>query len=116
VTDNKYCKCASDSESACTVHRKTGNAKPELRIKRPYPRSVPCAVRCRADGSAIYACIGDETDALTEGKNSVIGFGDTLPEALRALADELEREVGEEPIISRVRADASKQPFGDTSN
>jgi hypothetical protein len=30
----------------------------------------------------------------------VIGFGDDLPSALRALADAIEREVGEEPVRS----------------
>jgi hypothetical protein len=61
-------------------------------------RSVPCAVECRGDGKAVYACIGDRSDAMTEQIRSVIGFGDTLPDALRALADEIEKEVGVDPL------------------
>ena len=60
-------------------------------VKRPYPRTAPCAVVCRADGDQVLALIGPN---LMEG---VYGYGDTLPDALRMLADELEREVGETP-------------------
>ena len=60
-------------------------------VKRPYPRHPTCAIECRCDGDQVYAMIGPN---MMEG---VIGFGDTLPDALRALADELEREVGQEP-------------------
>lgn len=60
-------------------------------VTRPYPRHPPCAVECRCDGNQVYALIG--SDYMT----GVVGFGDTLPDALRALADELEREVGQEP-------------------
>lgn len=59
-------------------------------VKRPYPRTAPCAVSCRGDGDQVLALIGKN---LHDG---VAGFGDTLPEALRALADELEWEVGVE--------------------
>lgn len=59
-----------------------------LSVKRPYPRTAPCAVNCRADGDQVGALIGSN---IAEG---VCGYGDTLPEALRSLADELEREVG----------------------
>ena len=62
-----------------------------LSVKRPYPRTAPYAINCRADGNKISALIGEN---LVEG---VAGFGDDLPSALRDLADELEREVGEEP-------------------
>jgi hypothetical protein len=73
-----------------------------LKVKRPYMRSVPCAVECRADGCGVYALIGDSTSAMTDGKRGVIGFGDNLPEALRSLADAIEKEVevtGEEVSI-----------------
>lgn len=64
-----------------------------LKVKRPYMRSVPCAVECRADGKSVYALIGDSTSALTDGERGIIAFGDTLPDALRALADAIEKEV-----------------------
>lgn len=60
-------------------------------VKRPYPRTAPCAVECRCDGNQVYALIGE--DYMT----GAVGFGDTLPDALRNLADELEREVGQTP-------------------
>lgn len=61
-------------------------------VKRPYPRTAPCAVVCRGDGDKVSALIGAN---IMEG---VCGFGDDLPSALRSLADELEREVGQVPI------------------
>jgi hypothetical protein len=64
-----------------------------LKVKRPYMRPVPCAVECRGDGSAVYALIGDFTSAMTDGENGVIGYGNDLPEALRSLADAIEKEV-----------------------
>jgi hypothetical protein len=66
-------------------------------ISRPYPRTAPCAINCRADGNQIGALIGPD---LMQG---ICGYGDTLPEALRALADELEREVGETPESESIR-------------
>jgi hypothetical protein len=60
-------------------------------VKRPYPRTAPCFVCCRGDGNQILALIGEDL------MSGVAGFGDDLPSALRALADELEREVGQEP-------------------
>lgn len=60
-------------------------------VKRPYPRTAPCFVLCRGDGDQVACIIGAN---LQEG---VAGFGEDLPSALRALADELEREVGQEP-------------------
>lgn len=62
-----------------------------MTVKRPYPRTAPCFVVCRGDGNQILALIGSN---IMEG---AAGFGDDLPSALRALADELEREVGQEP-------------------
>lgn len=56
-------------------------------VKRPTMRHPPCAVECRCDGNQVYALIGE--DYVT----GVVGFGDTLADALRALADEIEREV-----------------------
>lgn len=41
----------------------------------------------------------------------VAGFGDGLPSALRSLADELEREVGQETIMAEYTEDLSS--FGD---
>ena len=61
-------------------------------MNRPYPRHPPCAVECRCDGNQVYAAIGRDT-----GPTGCVGYGDDLPSALRALADELEREVGQEP-------------------
>lgn len=59
-----------------------------MEVKRPYPRTAPCAVSCRGDGNQILALIGSN---IMEG---VAGFGDTLPDALRSLAEELDAEVG----------------------
>jgi hypothetical protein len=56
-------------------------------VKRPYMRHPPCAVECRCDGNQVYALIGE--DYMT----GCVGFGDTLADALRALADEIEKEV-----------------------
>jgi hypothetical protein len=58
-------------------------------VKRPYMRTAPCAIECRCDGNQVYALIGPD---YPEG---VVGFGDTLADALRALADEIEAEVGQ---------------------
>ena len=63
-------------------------------MKRPDLRSVPVAIECRGDGKAVYACIGDPSEALT-GQRGVIAFGDNLPDALHELATELYKEVGE---------------------
>ena len=59
-------------------------------MKRPILRTAPCAVVCRGDGSAIGAII--DVDKWPHG-GGVAGFGDTLPDALRSLADEIEKEV-----------------------
>ena len=61
-------------------------------VRRPYPRTAPCAVICRADGDQISALIGEDLQI------GVCGFGDDLPSALRDLADQLEIEVGQTPI------------------
>jgi len=63
-------------------------------VKRPELRHPPVAINCRCDGNKVCALIGSN---LQEG---VSGFGDNLPDALRDLADELEREVGEHPVIT----------------
>lgn len=55
--------------------------------KIPYPRTAPCAISCRGDGDQILALIGSNV------QDGVCGFGDTLPDALRDLAKELEAEV-----------------------
>lgn len=62
-----------------------------LLVKRPYPRHPPCTVECRCDGNQVYALVGPDYIS------GCVGFGDDLPSALRKLADELEREVGQEP-------------------
>ena len=59
-------------------------------VKRPYMRTAPCAVVCRGDGSAVYAIINPEKWPHEGG---IAGFGDTLADALRDLADEIEKEV-----------------------
>lgn len=64
------------------------------RVTRPYPRTAPCAVLCRGDGNQISAII--DVDRWPH-QGGVAGFGDDLPSALRNLADELEREVGQVP-------------------
>jgi hypothetical protein len=64
------------------------------RISRPYMRHPPCAVECRCDGNQVYASIGDSCAAIRGESGGVIGFGDTLADALRSLAGEIEREVG----------------------
>lgn len=60
-----------------------------LTVKRPYMRTGPCAVLCRGDGSAMSAIINP---AQWPHGDSVAGFGDTLPDALRDLANAIERE------------------------
>lgn len=62
-------------------------------VKRPYMRHPPCAVECRCDGNQVYAAISNPDAAIRGESGSVIGFGDTLADALRALADEIEKEV-----------------------
>jgi predicted RNase H-like HicB family nuclease len=56
-------------------------------VKRPYMRHPPCAIECRCDGNQVYALIGKD---YMEG---CVGFGDTLADALRDLANAIEREV-----------------------
>lgn len=75
----------------------------EWEVVRPEPRTAPCAVACRGDGDQVLALIGPN---IQEG---VAGFGDTLPAALRALADELDREVGVEPDQSAYALDTLLQ-------
>lgn len=76
------------------------------RPRRPELRSVPVSIECRADGKAVYACIGDPSKALC-GEAGVIAFGDNLPEALAALARELYAEVQAE-CPERTRAEAAE--------
>ena len=59
-------------------------------VKRPYMRTAPCAVLCRGDGTHVGAIINPEKWPHGD---SVAGFGDTLADALRNLADEIEKEV-----------------------
>jgi len=61
---------------------------------RPYPRTAPCAVVCRGDGSAVSAGI-DIAHWPHEG--GVMGFGDTLADALRDLAKQIDEETGPIP-------------------
>lgn len=65
--------------------------------RRPDMRHPPCAIECRCDGDQVYACIGNPEKALL-GESGLIAFGDTLADALRHLADEIEREVGWDPV------------------
>lgn len=63
-------------------------------VKRPYMRHPPCVVECRCDGTeAVYAAIGDPDAGIRHEAGGVIGFGATLSDALRDLADEIEKEV-----------------------
>ncbi len=64
-----------------------------LTVRRPYMRHPPCAVECRCDGKQVYAAIGDPDAGILRQPGGVIGFGDTLADALRNLADEIEKEV-----------------------
>ena len=59
-------------------------------VKRPYMRTAPCAVVCRGDGNQVGAIIGPDKWPYDGG---IAGFGDTLSDALRSLADEIEAEV-----------------------
>ena len=56
-------------------------------VKRPTMRHPPCTVLCRCDGDQVYTLIGPDPVV------GVIGFGDTLAESLRNLADALEEEL-----------------------
>jgi len=60
-----------------------------LIVKRPTMRTAPCAIECRCDGNQVYAAI-DINRWPHEG--GIVGFGDTLADALRNLADEIEKE------------------------
>jgi len=53
-------------------------------------RTAPCAVVCRADGSNVSAII--DPDRWPH-RGGIAGFGDTLADALRDLADQIEGEV-----------------------
>jgi hypothetical protein len=53
-------------------------------------RTAPCAIECRGDGNQVSAMI-DAKHWPHEG--GIAGFGDTLADALRDLANEIEREV-----------------------
>ena len=79
-------------ESVANESKQAGN---RTRVSRPYPRTAPCAINCRADGDQISAMIGPNP------MEGVCGYGDDLPAALRDLADNLEREVGEEPADAK---------------
>ena len=61
------------------------------KVTRPYPRTAPCVVVCRGDGAAVAAVI-DPDKWPHEG--GVAGFGDTLADALRDLANSIEDQVG----------------------
>jgi hypothetical protein len=78
-------------------------------MKRDLPRTAPCAIICRGDGSSVGAII-DPHKWPHEG--GVAGFGDTLPDALRDLAVSLEAEVGyvseEMPSMGMVNAASMK--------
>lgn len=67
-------------------------------MKRPTLRHPPCAIECRCDGDQVYACIGHPSEAL-RGERGVIAFGDTLPEALRALALAIDAEVEDDASL-----------------
>lgn len=60
----------------------------DVGVKRDTPRTAPCAVSCRGDGDQVLALIGNDV------QSGIAGFGDSLPDALRDLATELEHEVG----------------------
>lgn len=61
-----------------------------LTVKRPIMRTAPCAIECRGDGNQVYAMIDPNRWPHQGG---IAGFGDTLADALRNLADEIEKEV-----------------------
>lgn len=56
-------------------------------VKRPFMRTAPVAINCRGDGNQICAMIGSNP------MEGIAGFGDTLADALRDLANEIEKEV-----------------------
>ena len=66
-------------------------------------RTAPCAVVCRGDGKQVSAIIDPEKWPHEGG---IAGFGDTLADALRDLADEIEKEV---TVVSS-DVDASDSP------
>lgn len=59
-------------------------------VKRPFMRTAPCAVICRGDGSQVSAIIDPDKWPHWGG---IAGFGNTLADALRDLAKEIEKEV-----------------------
>lgn len=61
-------------------------------VKRPFMRHPPCVVECRCDGNQVGAMIGPN---IMQG---VVGYGDTLADALRSLADAIEAEVEVHPV------------------
>ena len=74
-------------------------------MKRPIMRSVPCAINCRGDGNQVLALIGSN---IQEG---VCGFGDTLPDALRDLATQIEHEVDYESDLQKAMDSVSLDPL-----
>ena len=80
------CESYLNHEPWCPFDTPTDQPVP-VTVKRPYMRTAPCAVLCRGDGNQVSACIGDDPHT------GVWGFGDTLADALRNLADGIEAEV-----------------------
>lgn len=62
-------------------------------VKRPYMRTAPVTVECRGDGKSVYACVGSIFVLEYGGPSALIGFGDTLADALRDLAESIEKEI-----------------------
>jgi len=73
-------------------------------VKRPSMRTAPCAVLCRGDGNQVSAIINVESWPHEGG---IAGFGDTLADALRDLADAIEKEVEVQDVPQS--ADAASQ-------
>lgn len=94
------CKCAPCAEGARQAIEKLKalaaerDTAPFSLVKRPELRHPPLAIQCRCDGNQVYAMIGKDP------MEGCVGYGENLPEALRALAIELEREVGQEPLAT----------------
>jgi hypothetical protein len=88
------CECGLNQDALCVycfADNLTFAAQfDEPTVKRPFMRHPPCSIECRCDGDQVYALMGTR-DTMTP--DSAIGYGDTLPDALRALADEVEKEV-----------------------
>lgn len=62
-------------------------------VKRPFMRTVPCLIVCRGDGKMVAAAFNVDPLHIDPETDAPCGYGMSLADALRDLADSIEREV-----------------------